>query len=68
MKKIEEIELKFKDYSQLSILDSGHNVVRLFIDKKHIGFAEVWTDVENEKREYIIVNHEIIYLDTINKI
>ena len=65
IKHTEELELKFGNYSQLSFEDLGEEYVQLFLDNESIGLVEVSTDVENQKREYIIVNHEIIYLDTI---
>ena len=64
-KHTEELELKFKNYSQLSFEDLGEEYVQLFLDNESIGLVEVSTDVENQNREYIIVNHEIIYLDSI---
>lgn len=65
IKYTEELELKFENYSQLSFDDLGEEYVLLFLDNEIIGLVEVSTDVENQNREYIIVNHEIIYLDTI---
>ena len=65
IKHTEELELKFENYSQLSFEDLGEEYVQLFLDNESIGLVEVSTDIENQKREYIIVNHEIIYLDTI---
>lgn len=65
IKYTEELELKFENYSQLSYEDLGEEYVQLFLDNESIGLVEVSTDIENQKREYIIVNHEIIYLDTI---
>ena len=65
IKYTEELELKFENYSQLSFEDLDEEYVQLFIDNESIGLVEVSTDVENQRREYIIVNHEIIYLDTI---
>jgi hypothetical protein len=65
IKHTEELELKFENYSQLSFEDLDEEYVQLFLDNESVGLVEVSTDVENQKREYIIVNHEIIYLDTI---
>jgi hypothetical protein len=65
-KHIEELELKFKKYSQLSFEDLGEEYIQLFLNNESVGFIEVSTDVENQKREYIIINSEMIYLDTIN--
>ena len=67
IKYTEELELKFENYSQLSFEDLGEEYVQLFLDNESIGLVEVSTDIENQKREYIIVNHEIIYLDTIKR-
>lgn len=64
----EELELKFENYFQLSFEDLGEEFVQLFLDNESIGLVEVFTDKDNQKREYIIVNHEIIYLDTIKSI
>jgi len=37
-------------------------------NKKEIeGDIEVWCDVENDERDYICVNYEMIYLDTIKE-
>ena len=65
IKYTEELELKFENYSQLSFEDLDEEYIQLFLDNKSVGLVEVSTDIENQKREYIIVNHEIIYLDTI---
>jgi hypothetical protein len=65
IKHTDELELKFENYSQLSFEDLDEEYVQLFLDNESVGLVEVSTDVENQKREYIIVNHEIIYLDTI---
>lgn len=64
----EDLELKFENYSQLSFEDLGEDYVQLFLDNESIGLVEISTDMENKKREYIIVNHEIIYLDTIKSV
>lgn len=65
IKYTEELELEFENYSQLSYDDLGEEYVQLFLDNESIGLVDVSTDIENQKREYIIVNYEIIYLDTI---
>lgn len=61
----EQIGLQFKNYSQLSFKDLGEDSIQLFLDNESVGMADVWTDVGNQNREYIIINNEIIYLDTI---
>lgn len=61
----EELELEFENYSQLSIEDLKEEYIELFLNEKSVGLMKVFTDIENGKREYIILNYEIIYLDTI---
>lgn len=69
----EETEVEFKEYSQLGYIDnfdttpSGSPLVALYVDKKFIGDIEVWCDAENDERDYICVNYEMIYLDTIRE-
>lgn len=33
-----------------------------------VGLFKIWYDAEMEQREYIIVNHTIMYLDTIDEL
>jgi hypothetical protein len=63
----EETEVKFKQYADLSYNDYGTDTIDLFVQDVCIGDIEVFTDRENEKREYICVNYEMIYLDTLRK-
>ena len=64
----EETEVIFEKYTELSYLDEGDVDVVLYVNDRPIGKIKVWKDSEQEGREYICVNYEIIYLDTINKI
>jgi hypothetical protein len=64
----DDFSLNFKDYSQLSFIDCKTDFIELLLDEKSVGSLEVSTDHENNAREYIIINYEIIYLDTIKKI
>jgi len=68
----EDLSLEFKSYDQLSYNDTGGKYVELFQDDQLIGKVEVWTDRDNETREgkeqeYILINHEMIYLDSLSK-
>ena len=65
---LEETPVNFKAYTDLSYLDEGEPEVTLYVKDKPVGYIKVWKDSEQEGREYICVNYEIIYLDTINKI
>jgi hypothetical protein len=64
----DDLQLEFKDYEQLSYYDSKTDYIDLYHKDQFVGYVIVYTDVENEKREYIIINHEIVYLDTLEKI
>jgi hypothetical protein len=61
----DELTLDFTDYSQLSFLDEGNEEILLFLNGNFVGYVLVYTDVENDNREYICVNSEMIYLDTL---
>jgi hypothetical protein len=63
----EEDQVEFERYDQLSYQDKNE-VIELFVDDFYIGDMEVWKDSEMESREYVCINYEIIYLDTIKKL
>jgi len=64
---LEETSLEFTDYAQLSYMDIGGVDVHVYIDDKKVGKAKVWLDSEEEGREYLCLNYEVVYLDTITK-
>lgn len=69
MKRIKEnTEIPYQFESELSYKDNGKKDVILSVNGSEFGLIEVWTDRENENREYIIIENTIIYLDTITKI
>ena len=59
--------LEFDSYDQLSYSDADCAEVELYIDGFFEGYIKVWKDSEMDDREYICINHEIIYLDTLKK-
>jgi hypothetical protein len=63
----EDIEVKFKEYSELAYLDLGEPEVGLYVNTVYVGDIKVWKDSEEEGREYICINYEVVYLDTIHK-
>lgn len=69
----EEDEVKFQNYDQLSYLNNGDRkedgspVVALYVDNNFIGDIEVWCDGENDERDYVCINYEMVYLDTIRE-
>lgn len=52
---------------ELSYLDFEDEYVTLFHNGILVCPIEVFTDRENENREYICVNNEVTYLDTLVK-
>ena len=65
---LEEINLEYENLKQLSYYDPKTVYIDLYCKNEFVGYLEVWMDRENEEREYVIINSEIIYLDTIEKI
>jgi hypothetical protein len=63
----EETEVKYNKLQQLTYFDFDEDTISLYIDKIFCGDIKVWQDSEMNKREYICINYEIIYLDTITK-
>ena len=63
--KLEEHDrVEFKSFNQLSYENKG-NMVELYVDNNYVGDIEVFRDSEMENREYICVNYQIVYLNTI---
>ena len=60
----EEDEVEYKNIIDLSYKNKGE-VVELFVDDFYTGDVKVYLDSEMDGREYICLNHEIIYLDSI---
>ena len=63
----EETEVKFTEHKELSYSDNGGDNVDLYVKDFPVGEIEVFTDRENENREYICLNYTMVYLDTIEK-
>lgn len=61
----EETEVKFEKNEDLSFYDYGGDNVELYVNGEFLGEIEVFTDRENGNREYICINHEVVYLDSI---
>ena len=53
------VSLSYKD-------TDGENIV-LYIDELEAGEMKVWLDSEMDGREYLTINHTIVYLDTLKK-
>lgn len=70
----EETEVNYKHVDDLSYIDnndetpSGRPMVALYVNKDYEGDIEVWFDAEMEHRPYVIINYQVIYLDTIQEL
>ncbi len=73
MKRItEDDKVDYTYLSQLAFYDDGSNDVELYVDGEYVGTIEVWTDrgvddLEIGEREYVCINHEIVYLEDITE-
>lgn len=63
----EEDHVEFTNYKQLTYRDEGEPEVTLYVDDRVVGNIKVWQDSEMQGREYICVNYEIVYLDTLKQ-
>jgi len=63
----EETEVKYQNLDDLTYIDFGEDMIALYVNKQFEGDIKVWKDSEMEGREYICINYEIIYLDTIKE-
>ncbi len=64
----EEDEVIFEKYEDLSYFDPKTDYVNLFVKDEYVGDIEVFTDRENGNREYVCINYEVVYLDSITNI
>lgn len=64
----DDLQLDFKSYDQLCYQDDKEYYITLFLDGNNVGNVYVYIDKENESREYICINYEILYLDTLKQI
>jgi len=64
----EETEVKYQNLDDLSYMDFGEDMISLYVNKEFEGDIKVWKDSEMDGREYICINYEIIYLDTIKEL
>jgi hypothetical protein len=64
----EEDEVDYTNDEQLtySLFDADH--IELYVDDFYIGKCQIWNDNEMDNRNYITLNYNIIYLDTIKLI
>ena len=65
IKLTEESQIDYNELSDLSYYETGTENVDVYVEDTYIGEIEVFTDRENDEREYICINYEMVYLDTI---
>jgi hypothetical protein len=63
----EEDEVQYQNLEDLSYFDDDKDTVALYVKNNYEGDIKVWKDSEMDGREYVCINYEIIYLDTIRK-
>lgn len=59
-------DLESREY--LSYIDYGDSFITLIYHNKFICSIEVFFDPTNEYKEFIMINNEAVYLDTLKKI
>lgn len=64
----EEDHVEFDNESDLSFFDDGEENISLYVKKHFVGDCKVWKDSDEGGREYITINYNITYLDTLRKI
>lgn len=65
---IEEYDnVVFEKYEDLSYVDFDEPNVFLFVKDKCVGQVKVYLDSEMSDRQYICINNEVIYLDTLTE-
>ena len=67
--------IKFKEFAKYPTMDGlfiehKGTYVHLHHDNvpKELGAFQIWYDSEMDKREYILVNNEVVYLDTLESL
>lgn len=64
----EDTNIVFDNYEQLTYKDTDGDNIILFIDGCEAGQMKVWCDSEMDGREYLTINHTVVYLDTLKKV
>ena len=65
---METVYLNFADYNQLSFLYfNTDKECALYCDKQFVADCVVYFDSEQNNREFIDINNEVVYLDTIRE-
>ena len=59
----DDLELDINDFSDVRIIDTDEDWAEVYLRNKLMGHCEIFTDKENQNREYICINYTICYLD-----
>lgn len=68
MKYTDDFQLSYSNLKDLEYSDNETDYIRLYYFDNFVGDLLVYTDYENQNREYIIINYTVIYLDTIKRL
>lgn len=63
----EEFELDYKTSDELSYWDTQEKYIRLYKNDSLQGYLYVYRDSEMDNIEYVCINYEVVYLDTLKK-
>ena len=62
---VRDLLLDYSDNEDLCYYENGEDFIELYHNHQFVGYVEVFTDRENEQKEYVIINNEVVYLEDI---
>tara|TARA_B110000259_G_scaffold171486_1_gene203002 strand:- start:293 stop:514 length:222 start_codon:yes stop_codon:yes gene_type:complete len=65
---LEDAFIEFNELSQITFKNNGDYSVQVIIDNIFDCNCWIFIDSEMEDRQYIAINYEVIYLDTLKEI
>ena len=63
----EDFTLDFEKYDEITYADYGKDYVDVYHKGELVAELLVYTDHENGNREYVCINNEVVYLDTLSE-
>ena len=60
--------VEFEKEADLAYFDDGEALVLLYVNGEPEGLIEVYCDMGDAGREYIVLNNDVTYLDTLAKL
>ena len=64
----DDFVIEYNNLSELSYNDTSKEYIELYFNNNFVGYIKVYTDWENNSREYIIINYEVLYLDDLKEL